>query len=58
LLVKKQWNKNEKGALKILQDISGLPLPKHKITVYITHPKSRNSKTLDKKTIVCGHIEK
>jgi len=56
--VKKQWQKNEKEALKILQEVSGLSIPKREITVYITHPKSRNGKTLDKKTIVCGHIEK
>ena len=56
--VKKQWQKNEKEALKILQEVSGLPIPKHKINVYITHPKSRNGKTLDKRTIICGHIEK
>lgn len=55
--VKKQWQKNEKGALKILQEISGLPIPKHKISVYTIHPKSHNGKTLDKKTIVWGHTE-
>ena len=57
VFVKKQWQKNEKEALKILQEISGLPIPKHKINVYITHPKSHNGKTLDKKTIVWGHEE-
>ena len=56
-LVKNQWSKNEKEALKILQQISGLPLPKGKITVYITHPKSRNGKTINKNTIVFGHKE-
>ncbi len=55
--VKNQWQKNEKEVLKILQEISGLPIPKHKITVYITHPKSRNAKTIDKDTIVCGHAQ-
>jgi len=57
LLIKKQWNKNEKEALKILQDISGLPLPKHKITVYITHPSSHNGKVLSLDKIAWGHSE-
>jgi hypothetical protein len=57
LLAKKQWNKNEKEALKILQDISGLPLPKHKITVYITHPSSHNGKVLSLDKIAWGHSE-
>lgn len=55
--VKNQWQKNEKEALKILQEISGLPIPKQKIAVYITHPKSHNGKTLDQNTIVWGHTE-
>jgi len=55
--VKNQWKRNEKEALKILQEVSGLPIPKHKISVYTTHPKSHNGKTLDKKTIVWGHTE-
>ena len=57
IFVKNQWQKNEKETLKILQEISGLPLPKQKITVYITHPKSRNAKTIDKNTIACGRTE-
>lgn len=57
LFIKNQWKKNENDALKILEEVSGLPIPKHKIIVYITHPKSRNAKTLDKNTIVCGHYE-
>lgn len=56
-MIKNQWKKNEKEALRILQEISGLPIPRHKITVYITHPKSRNAKTLDRNTIVIGRIE-
>lgn len=55
--IKNQWQKNEKRALKILEEISGLPIPKQKIAVYITHPKSRNAKTIDKHTIVCGRTE-
>lgn len=55
--VRNQWNKNKIEALKILQDISKLSLPKHKITVYITHPKSHNGKTIDKNTIAWGHQE-
>ncbi len=57
IFIKNQWSKNEKESLKILQEISGLPIPKHKITVYITHPKSRNAKTINKTTIACGRTE-
>jgi len=56
--VKNQWQKNEKEALKILEEVSGLKIPKQKITVYLTHPKSCNGRTLDKKTIAVGHLEK
>ena len=35
-----------------------MPIPKHKITVYITHPKSQNAKTINKNTIVRGREEK
>lgn len=55
--VKNQWQKNEKEALKILEEVSGLSIPKHKITVYITHPNSHNGKVLDKNIIVWGHTE-
>lgn len=57
IFVRNQWSKNKKRALKILQEISNLPIPKHKITIYITHPKSRNAKTIDKDTIVIGRTE-
>ncbi|MCX6812985.1 MAG: hypothetical protein NTV77_00615 [Candidatus Azambacteria bacterium] len=56
-LVENQWQKNEKEVLKILKEVSGLPTPKHKINVYITHPKLHIGRTLDKKTIVWGHEE-
>lgn len=40
--VVKQWQKNEKNALSILEDLSGLEMPDIKVTVLITHPKLRN----------------
>jgi len=55
--IKNQWENNERKALGIFQKISGLPLPKQRIVVYITHPKSRNAKTLDRDTIVIGRTE-
>jgi|GEM_PF-1087766 len=55
--VKNQWQKNEKEALKILEEVSGLKIPKQKITVYLSHPNSYNGRVLDKKTIVWGHKE-
>lgn len=56
--VENQWQKNEEKALKILKEISGLPIPKHKINVYITHPIFEIAETLDRKTIVRGRKEK
>lgn len=56
--VKKQWERNEKEALKILKEISGLSIPKQKINVYIIHPALEIAETLDKKTIVRGRKEK
>lgn len=53
--VKNQWTKNERKALEILKEISGLPIPKNKIVVYITHPKSCNGKIINKNTIAWGH---
>lgn len=57
IFTRNQWNKNEKEALRILQEISGLPISKHKINVYVTHQKLHIGRTLDKKTIVWGHEE-
>ena len=55
--VKTQWRKNEKRATSLLQELSGLPLPQHTVTVNITHPKLRNGVTFDDKNIVWGHSE-
>jgi len=57
LFVKNQYQKKKKEALKNLQEISGLPIPKHKIIVYITHPKSHNGKIINQNIIVWGHTE-
>ncbi len=55
--VKKQWQKNEKKSLGLLQKISGLPIPKKQISIFITHPKSCNGKTINQNAIVWGHKE-
>lgn len=57
VFAKNQWEKNEKQVLKLLKEISGLSLPRREITVYITHPKSRNAKTINKNTIAYGRAE-
>jgi hypothetical protein len=57
LATEKQWGKNEKIVLELLQTISGLSIPKNKITVYITHPKSCNGKLIEKNIIAWGHKE-
>lgn len=57
-LVKNQWRRNEKEALRIFRDISGIKIPKKIITVYITHPKLHNGKAFpNKNLIVWGHSE-
>lgn len=55
--VNQQWQENEKIVLPIIEELSGLKLPKSKITVYLTHPKLKNGLTIDKNTIVWGHPE-
>jgi len=57
LATEKQWEKNEKIVLELLQTISGLSIPKNEITVYITHPKSCNGKLIEKNIIAWGHKE-
>jgi hypothetical protein len=57
-LIKKQWAKNQEKALSILEDLSGLKLPKKNITVLITHPKLRNGFAIPQyNTIGWGHPE-
>lgn len=55
--VDQQWKQNEQKALSIIQKLTGLELPKSKITVYLTHPKLKNGLAVDQKTIVWGHSE-
>lgn len=55
--VNSQWQKNKTFALLELTKLSGLPLPKEKITVYLTHPNLSNGKVIDKNNIVFGHKE-
>lgn len=57
-LVKKQWAKNQKKALSILEDLSGLKLPKRNITVLITYPKLYRSFALSNYNIISlGYAE-
>ncbi len=58
IFIENQWSRNEKKALKNLREISGLSIPKRKITVFITHPKSLNCKTLNQNTITRGCKER
>ena len=55
--VEQQWQQNEKKVLSIIQELTGLELPKSKIIVYLTHPKLKNGLAVDEKTIVWGHSE-
>lgn len=55
--IDREWQQNEPNALSIIQELTGLELPKSKIIVYLTHPKLKNGLTVDQKTIVWGHVE-
>lgn len=56
--LKKQWGGNKKQALKILEELLGLPLPNKTITVLVTHPKLKNGFNIpDLNTICWGHPE-
>jgi len=55
--VEKQWKRNEKKVFSILEELLGRKLPSKKIYVYITHPKLKNGKVIDKNIIVWGHSE-
>ncbi|MEK7543199.1 MAG: hypothetical protein AAB503_02760 [Patescibacteria group bacterium] len=56
--VKNQWRRNEDRALSELQSITGLDLPKRRITVYLTHPKLKNGVSLRHLNAICwGHRE-
>jgi hypothetical protein len=56
--LEKEWNKNEKKILGWVEELSGLKIPNKTITVFVTHPKFRNGKTLIEKDVICwGHSE-
>lgn len=57
LRVQSQWNKNEKAALALLQELSGLPLPSHPVTINLSHPALRNGMAIDDNNIAWGHPE-
>lgn len=55
--VQKEWNRGGKRALKELENIIKTPLPKKKISVYITHPKLKNGLAVTPEIITWGHEE-
>jgi len=55
--LEKEWGKKEGKALNELEKIIKIPLPKKKISVYVTHPKLKNGMAINKTTIVWGHKE-
>lgn len=57
VLVEAQWKKNKTVALKLLQDLSGLSLPKHAVTINFSHPALRNGMAIDDNNIAWGHKE-
>lgn len=56
-LLEKQWEKNKDKALTILQELSGLSLPNHMVTINLSHPALRNGMTIDDNNIAWGHKE-
>lgn len=56
--LQKEWHKKGDIALRILKDITRIPLTNKKISVYVTHPKLYNGLNLPEKNIICwGHPE-
>lgn len=55
--LEKEWDKKGEKALIELEKIIKIPLPKKKISVYVTHPKLKNGMAISKTTIVWGHKE-
>ena len=57
-MIKKQWEQNEKEAIKILEEISGLKIQIEPIDVFITHPNLRNGVNFPQfNAIGWGHSE-
>lgn len=56
--LEKEWNRNEKKILGWVTELSGLKIPEKTITIFVTHPKFRNGKSLaEKDVILWGHPE-
>lgn len=55
--LEKEWGKKGNKVLIELEKIIKIPLPKKKISVYVTHPKLKNGMAINKTTIVWGHKE-
>jgi len=56
--LKKKWDKNEEKILGWVEKLGGLKIPNKTITVFVTHPKFCNGKSLaEKDVILWGHPE-
>ncbi len=55
--LEKEWNKKGEKVLTELEKIIRIPIPKKKISVYVTHPKLKNGMALNPEIIVWGHSE-
>lgn len=56
--LEKEWHKNEKKILSWVKELSGLKISDKTITVFVTHPKFNNGKSLAEKDIILwGHPE-
>jgi hypothetical protein len=56
--LEKEWNKNEKKILGWITKLSGLKIPNKSITIFVTHPKFNNGRSLaEKDVILWGHPE-
>ncbi len=55
--LQKEWSKKGEVALRELEKIIKIPLPKKEIFVYITHPKLKNGFAISPEIITWGHSE-
>lgn len=55
--LEKEWQIKGNQALAELEQIIKIPLPKKKISVYVTHPKLKNGMAISPKIITWGHSE-
>jgi hypothetical protein len=56
--LEKEWNKNEKKIMGLIEELGGLKTPNITVAVFVTHPKLKNGRSLaDKNMILWGHPE-